>query len=150
KPSLKAGLSGKGEYTPRLLINRKYLPILSRENTINFTFSVGTPRPNVQLIAGLRQPQPKEGAHEVGKGKKEDAYRGTILSNANEAIAEVQVLAGAPVVKAEVTGQYQWMDGGSRGIEAPTVDFIDSGEYPDMKKDDGIYTARITLQPAAM
>jgi hypothetical protein len=150
KPFLKAGLIGKGQYRPSLLIDRKYLPVLSRDNTVNFTFSVGTPRPNVQLIAGLRQPQPKEGEREFGKDKKEDAYRGTILSNANEAIAEVQVLSGAPVINAEVTGRYQWIDAGARGIEAPTVEFFDSGEYPDMKKDDGIYTARITLQPTAV
>jgi len=150
RPYLKAGLIGKGEYTPSLLIARKYLPILSRENTINYTFSVGTPRPNVQLIAGLRQPQPKEGDREFGKDKKEDAYRGTILSNASEAIAEVQVLAGAPVIRADVTGQFQWIDESSKTIDSPTVDFVDSGVYPDMKKDDGIYTARITLQPAAL
>ena len=93
KPNLKAGLIGKGEYTPKLLIDRKYLPILSRNNTINYTFSVGTPRPNVQLIGGLRQPQPKDGDRKFGQDKKEDAFRGTILSNANEAIAEIQVLA---------------------------------------------------------
>ena len=70
KPNLKVGLIGKGEYTPKLLIDRKYLPILSRNNTINYTFSVGTPQPNVQLIGGLRQPQPKDGDRKFGQDKK--------------------------------------------------------------------------------
>ena len=145
---MKAGLVGAGKYIPKLQIDRKYLPILSRENTINYTFSVGTPRPNVQLIAGLRQPQPKDGDREFGKDKVEDAFRGTILSNTNEAIVEVQVLAGAPVTNADVTGRFQWIDETNNAIETPTLKFLDNGLLPDLRKDDGVYTARITLQPA--
>jgi hypothetical protein len=148
KPRMKAGLIGAGMYVPKLQINRKYLPILSREDTINYTFSVGTPRPNVQLIAGLRQPQPKEGDREFGKDKIEDAFRGTIPSNLNEAILEVQVLAGAPVTKANVTGAFQWIDETNNAIQSPTLNFLDNGILPDMRKDDGVYTARIALQPA--
>jgi hypothetical protein len=148
KPWLKAGLIGAGRYAPKLQINRKYLPILSRDETINYTFSVGTPRPNVQLIAGLRQPQPKDGDREFGKDKVEDAFRGTILSNTNEAIVEVQVLAGAPVTNADVMGRFQWIDETNNTIETPTLNFLDNGLLPDLRKDDGVYTARIALQPA--
>src|SRR5262249_21997056 len=96
RPRLRIGALGAGKYPPKLLIDRKHMPILSRDNTINFTFSVATPRPNVQLIAGLRQPQPKEGDRELEKDK-EYAFRGTIPANVGEAIIEVEVLAGAPV-----------------------------------------------------
>jgi hypothetical protein len=147
-PRLRIGALGAGKYTPKLLIDRKYMPILSRDNTINFTFSVATPRPNVQLIAGLRQPQPKEGDRELEKDK-EYAFRGTIPANVGEAIIEVEVLAGAPVVNSNVTGVFQRIDQENDPIDNPTLQFLDDGLFPDLKRDDGIYTARITVKPAA-
>lgn len=54
------------------------------------------------------------------------------------------------MINADVTGVFQWVDDSAKPIDSPTVKFVDSGEDPDMKKDDGIYTARIQLQPTTM
>jgi hypothetical protein len=148
KPPLRIGYLGAGSYTPSLLIDRKHMPILSRDNTVNFTFSVATPRPNVQLIAALRQPQPKEGDRDLEKDK-EYAFRGTIPPSVGEAIIEVQVLAGAPVLNSNVIDVYQRIDEGNAVIDSPTLEFVDDGFYPDLKRDDGVYTARFALKPAA-
>src|SRR5208337_3323173 len=51
KPNLRAGLLGQGLYTPKLLIKRDYLPLVGGDGKISYTFTVGTRRPNVQIIA---------------------------------------------------------------------------------------------------
>jgi hypothetical protein len=147
KPSLRAGVIGEGLYTPRLIMDRRYFPVVGRDNRISYTFSVATPRPNVQLIASLRQPQAKDGDFDPMKDP-EYAYRGTIPANLTEAIIEVQVLAGASVRNAAVTGKYQRFDSTDKPIDTPSLTFLDDGIYPDLSKDDGVYTARVTLEPS--
>ena len=149
RPSLRAGYLDAGEYKVALLIDKKHMPILSRDNTVNYTFSVATPKPNVQLIAALRQNQPKEGDRDLTKDK-EFAFRGTVPSNLSEVVVEVEVLAGAPVINSTVTGSYQMIRNDNDTIALPTLRFVDDGLYPDTKKDDGVYTARITLPPTAI
>jgi hypothetical protein len=149
KPSLRVGLLAAGTYTPRLLLHRRLLPIPGRDNAANATLSVATSRPNVCLIAGLRQPRPMEGARDPEEDKAY-ASRGTIPADVAEAIAEVEVLAGAPVLNSEVIGFFQQIDDGADLIESFSIDFADDGVYPDLKKDDGVYTTRITLRPSAL
>ena len=150
KPILSAGVLGEGVYTPKLMIKREFFPIVGRDNTINYTFTVATPRPNVQLIAALRQPQPREGREaEIDPTKNpEYAYRGTIPANLTDGVVEVQVLAGASVRKAQVSGVYQRFDKSPTAIDTPNLTFADDGVYPDFVKEDGVYTARITLLPS--
>ncbi len=148
KPSLRAGLLGQGLYTPRLLIKRDYLPLVGGDGKIGYTFTVGTRRPNVQIIASLRQPQPKEAGRDPAKDP-EFAFRGVIAANQFDAIVEAEVFAGAPVLKANVSSVLQRVDNTNLAIDTPNYELRDDGVYPDLLKDDGIYTARITLQPAA-
>src|SRR5208282_3497314 len=101
-------------------------------------FTVGTRRPNVQIIASLRQPQPKEAGRDPAKDP-EFAFRGVIAANQFDAIVEAEVFAGAPVLNANVSSILQRVDNTNLAIDTPNYEL----------KDDGIYTARITLQPAA-
>ena len=98
KPKMKAGQLHPGHYTPKLRIAKRFLPVLGRDNTFNFTFSLGTLRPNIQLIAALRQPKQTDADRELQKDQ-EFAFRNTIPANETEAIVEVQVLAGASVAR---------------------------------------------------
>ena len=147
-PMLKAGYLNAGKYYVSLMIDKKHMPILSKDNTMNYTFSVATPRPNVQLIAALRQTQPKEGDIDLTKDK-EYAFRGSVGANLSEVIVEVEVLAGAPVINADVSGRYQMIND-NETIALPSLKFVDDGLYPDFKASDGVYTTRITLPPTAI
>jgi hypothetical protein len=120
--------------------------VLGRDNVLDYTFSVGTPRPNVQLIAALRQPQPKVG--DVDRAKDpEEAFRGTLAADQLEAVVEVQVLAGASIKGAKVTGAFQRFDNTNDPIDTPTLTFLDDGIFPDLQAGDGVYTRRIPLVP---
>jgi len=147
KPDLKAGLLGQGRYTPQLLIRRDSLPG-GGDGRIGYTFSVATRRPNVQIIAAIRQPQPKDGDRDPAKDP-EFAFRGVIAPNQFDTVVEAEVFAGAPVLEATVSGSLQRIDKTNEAIETPSYTFKDDGVYPDLLKDDGLYTARVTLQPAA-
>jgi len=148
KPNLRAGLLGQGLYMPKLKIKRDYLPLVGGDGKIGYTFTVGTRRPNVQIIASLRQPQPKEAGRDPAKDP-EFAFRGVIAANQFDAIVEAEVFAGAPVLNANVSSVLQRVDNTNLAIDTPNYELRDDGIYPDLLKDDGIYTARITLQPAA-
>jgi hypothetical protein len=148
KPNLRAGLLGQGKYTPKLLIKRDYMPLVGGDGRIGYTFTVGTKRPNVQIIASLRQPQPKEAGRDPAKDP-EEAFRGVLAANQFDAIVEAEVFAGAPVLNADVSSVLQRVEKTNLAIATPNYQLRDDGIYPDLLKDDGIYTARITLQPAA-
>ena len=55
----------------------------------------------------------------------------------------------APVLNATVSSVLQRVDNTNLAIDTPNYNLRDDGIYPDLLKDDGIYTARVTLQPAA-
>lgn len=148
KPDLRAGLLGAGRYTPKLLIKHEYMPLVGGDARISYTFSVGTRRPNVQILAAIRQPQAKDGDHDPAKDP-EFAFRGVLAADKLEAIIEAEVFAGAPVLNAEVTSTLQRIDRTNLGIDTPNYVLRDDGIYPDLLKGDGVYTARITLEPAA-
>ncbi|WP_165221458.1 hypothetical protein [Aquisphaera insulae] len=148
KPDLRAGLLGQGLYTPKLVIKDEYLPLVGGDGRIGYTFSIGTRRPNVQIIASLRQPQPKIADKDPAKDP-ENAFRGVIAADQFDAVVEAEVFAGAPVLEANVKSTLQRVDTTNVAIQNPVFEMRDDGIYPDLLKDDGIYTTRITLLPAA-
>lgn len=158
-PRLSAGRIPAGMYTPKILFREDHLPAFGFEKKVTFTFSVATdritrlgttdPRPNVQLIAALRQDPPYDKDKDPIEAE-EVAYRGLVRSEMFEAIVEVQVNSGAPVKGVDVTGSFQRISldpTDSQDIRTETVQFMDDGKAPDMLRDDGIYTAKIPLEP---
>jgi hypothetical protein len=104
-------------------------------NDINFTFSVGSNRRNIQLITSLVQDQ-------------NTPRRGTLSRSDGGGFAtlEVQVSAGSSVLGARVEGFYQTLTRDEPGtIAIKSVRFADNGIAPDKIKDDGIYTATIDI-----
>ena len=127
----------EGWYTPVLRLDREVMSqIRAPYNEINFTFSVASLRPNLQLIASLRQP---DGT----------ATRGSLRSGDQEAIVEVLVSAGSPIRGAKVYGYFQKISNGYAEIETQEVDFHDEGKAQpldaDTLKEDGVYTAKIPI-----
>jgi hypothetical protein len=134
-----------GWYTPFLTLDERTMKEL-KENEINFTFSVGSTRDNIQLIASLIE-------------EPNDRDRGTVRRAEGQAIVEVQVLAGSPVRRAHVVGFAQRLVPGSNQIVTQQVDFNDDGPeggilrqqlgnrpaVTDRVKDDGIYTGAISI-----
>src|SRR5271166_2108793 len=103
----------EGWYTPVLTFHKEVMDqIKAPYNEINFTFSVASLRPNIQLIASLRQPD----------GTK---TRGTIHSGEKEAVVEVLVSAGSPIRGAKVYGYFQRINTGNDDIETQEVVFQD-------------------------
>jgi len=158
-PRLSAGRIPAGMYTPKVLFREDHLPAFGEEKQVAFTFSVATeriarlgttdPRPNVQLIAALRQDPPYDTDKDPIEAE-EAAFRGVVRSEMFEAIVEVQVNSGAPVKGVDVTGSFQRISldpTDSQDIRTETVQFMDDGKAPDMLRDDGIYTAKIPHDP---
>ncbi len=115
------------------IVNRK------GEDSLNFTFSIGTPRTNAQLIPSLVQ----DVITDTSK-----SYLGTLSDNDRQAVVQVQMIVGAPVKKALVTGYYQQVEFDNTPISLVPFDLFDNGETPDKVADDGIYTGVIGLGPA--
>ena len=145
-PRLTAGYLPKGTYTPRLTIARKYLPVTNRiDPRVNVTFSIATARPNVQLIAKLRQDSPYENSQDP-RLKKEVAFHGTIPSELFDAVVEVQTLAGSPLQDVDVKGDYLKIDeNGVSDLRSYHIVFNDKGNDGDVRPGDGIYAGKITL-----
>lgn len=136
-----------GWYTPIVRFDQSVYERLDKLR-VNFTFSVGSNRPNVQLIAGLVQ-----GA--------ESRSSGSLKAAEGPAVVEVQVSAGSSVLGAHLRGFYQKITKGFNQIDPQQVEFRDDGsdaagnlpgdpenfdpKYCDRAADDGIYTAFIPL-----
>ncbi|MHC5538191.1 choice-of-anchor X domain-containing protein [Singulisphaera rosea] len=147
-PAREDGRLPQGEYTPKLFLKRKhFIPHLFEEaGKVNFTFSIATEKPNILIIPGLRQVtlRAEDGA---GDGEREAADRGTIANTKNAAIVEVQVMAGASIKGAEVSGSFMRVDASNDSITSKVVAFKDDGLGSDTTADDGVYTGRIVLVP---
>lgn len=125
----------EGWYTPVLGLDPDVLHQLSDpsgDNEINFTFSVGSLRPNVRLTASLVQPA-------------DGTTRGVVYAK-DKAVIEVLVSAGNPVRSAEVFGYYQRIAPGTDEIKTYAFPLKDDGATGgDKLKDDGVYTGEILL-----
>jgi hypothetical protein len=127
----------EGWYTPVLRFEQAVMDQLKAPyNEINFTFSVASLRPNLQLIASLIQPENTD-------------TRGTIHSGDQVAVVEVLVSAGSPIRGAKVYGYFQRIGSGNDEIDTQEVVFQDQGKTnpldADKLKDDGLYTAKIPI-----
>ncbi|WP_422924365.1 hypothetical protein [Singulisphaera sp. PoT] len=136
-----------GWYTPVLVFkDPSDFAFLAGAET-NFTFSVGSDRPNIQLITGLIQ--------EPGTKSK-----GTVRRAEEYAAVEVQVSAPNSVLNARVMGYYQMITEGFESIDPREVEFRDDGTDAkglsqgqvgfdqakcDRSANDGIYTAFFPL-----
>ena len=129
-------------YTPFLILDQR-VPKVLENNDLNFTFSAGSTRHNVQLLASVID-------------DVTDNSRGTLHSSDRDAVIEVHVSAGSAILGAKVVGFYQEITQGSDPIIVQTVEFQDEGqlvrpalgdqpEIRDKQKDDGIYTAAIPI-----
>ena len=134
-------------YTPIVTFEDDVKKQLENEQ-VNFTFSVGSGRPNVQLITSLVQ-------------NADSNSSGTIKKTEGPAVIEVQVSAGSSVLGAHIFGFYQHITKGSEPIEIQMVTFRDDGKdsegdssddkdhfdpkHCDRAANDGIYTAFIPL-----
>jgi hypothetical protein len=152
------GQLSEGWYNPFLRIDRRAYaeldgslalageprptPELAR-NEINYTFSVGSNRKNVQLITNV-----VEGP--------DDADRGTLHPGERNAVIEVQVSAGSSVLGARVEGFYQRITAGAKAIETRRFELLDEGqlvrpalgdqpEIRDRARADGVYTGSIVI-----
>src|SRR5262249_45181069 len=63
------------------------------------------------------------------------------------AIIEAMVTAGSPVRYVTVTGNYEKIETRGGTVTTPALTFLDDGVWPDTTEDDGVYTAKITLDP---
>ena len=99
---------------------------------LNFTFSIGSNRRNVQLITGLVQPL-------------DSRTRGTVNRADGYATIQVQVSAASSVLNARVRGFYQMITKSPGPISIKSIVFADNGQDGDTKADDGIYTAKIDI-----
>ncbi len=109
---------------------------------VNYTFSIASARPNVQLIETLRQEVP------TPEDNKPSIYRGSVRFDESNGVAtiETQVYGGAPIVDAKVFGIYQRITTGLERLEEfPRLDFVDDGTKGDRVANDGTYTAQIVL-----
>ena len=120
-----------GWYVPVLELGKDCYEKMAKSG-VNFTFSVGSARPNVQLIAGLAQDLTNE-------------TLGTLKSTTKPAVIEAQVSAGSSVLNATVFGLAQRISIGAGPIVPEPVSFVDNGIVPDRVADDGIYTGQISL-----
>lgn len=141
----------EGWYRIRLEDDPEYANLLLAD-TIRCTASVASLRPNVQLNVGLYYSPANAGA-----------ARGTFDAaepdpDNKDPIVEVQVYGGVPILGATVQGFYQRLGefSGAEGEEDALnayfpVEFHDDGDHArhgDRAKDDGIYSARIPLDPS--
>ncbi|CAN5864554.1 hypothetical protein BH23PLA1_BH23PLA1_16200 [soil metagenome] len=125
----------QGWYNPVLDLDPAAMQqIRDNRQEINFTFSIASRRPNIQLIAELVQ--------ELGPGQWR---RGTLLRQEGPAIVRVQVAGPSPVREARMTAFVQRISRGACPIDTFAVPLLDDGEGQDDQADDGIYTAVIPL-----
>ena len=129
-----------GWYTPVLEFDPETLQYL-RDNEVNYTFTVGSSRSNIQLIASLVQP-PGDGTRGTLRSKVADAD-GRI--GPNTAVIEVQVSCGSSVLGAQIGSVLQRIDLGVAPIDPEPMDFLDDGKGRDRVKGDGVYTGTISL-----
>jgi hypothetical protein len=148
----------EGWYNPFLRIDRRTLeeldgtraaraepglPPEGARSEIHYTFSVGSSRENVQLIATVVE-------------APDDSDRGTLHPGEREAVVEVQVSAGSSVLGARVEGFYQRITAGAAPIETRRFTLADDGqvvrpalgdqpELRDRAKGDGVYTGSILI-----
>src|SRR5690606_22053322 len=114
-------------YTPYLELDPKVSNEIQKNKLrINYTFSVASLRPNIQLIASL-----------VQEVEPYQLRRGTILKQEGLAVVEVQVSAPSPVRNAHVEGFVQFVSRGADPIRAFSVQLRDDGQGRDLKADDG-------------
>jgi hypothetical protein len=142
-PNRDAGRISKGTYYPRLQLQQKHLP--ERGGQVDFTFSVASENPKVLLTASLRQVAIRADTDE--ENDDEVANRGIIARSKSAAIIEALVTAGSPVRYVTVTGNYQKIETSGGTVRSPALTFLDDGVWPDTTKEDGVYTAKITLDP---
>ena len=103
----------EGWYTPIVTFEAEVYKSLT-DQRVNYTFSVGSSRPNVQVIPGLVQ-----GA--------DSASSGTLNRSDGPAVVEVQVSAGSAVLGANIGGFYQPIPNNSDDIPFRAVSFRDDG-----------------------
>ena len=142
-PERDAGRIARGTYYPRLQLQQKHLP--QRGGLADYTFAVASANPRVVLSATLRQIAIRADTDE--ENDDEVANRGIIARSKTAAIIETLVTAGSPVRFVDVTGNYQKIETSGGPITSPALTFLDDGVWPDSTKDDGVYTAKITLDP---
>ncbi len=128
-----------GWYTAALLIKEKTMRRLSTDS-VNYTFSVASTRPNFRLTTALMQmpddpdlvpPPPR---------------RGLVRAMDRRARIEVQVYGGTSVLGASLRGVLHKLDEGKGRIIPIAQDFHDDGEtYGDREANDGVYTTLIPL-----
>ena len=143
-PNRDAGRIATGTYYPKLYLKPKHLP--DRGGQVNYTFSVASANPKVLLSATLRQIAIRA---DDGDEENDDevAARGIIPRSKSVAIIEAMVTAGSPVQNVDVTGFYQKIEVNGGPVTSPALTFLDDGVWPDTTKGDGVYTAKITLDP---
>ena len=142
-PERDAGRVTKGTYYPKLQLQQKHLS--DQGGQVNYTFSVASANPNVILSATLRQIAIRADTDE--ENDDEVANRGIITRSKSAAIIEAMVTAGSPVRNVTVTGNYQKIEVNGGPITSPALTFLDDGAWPDTTQGDGVYTAKITLDP---
>ncbi|WP_435005494.1 choice-of-anchor X domain-containing protein [Tundrisphaera lichenicola] len=129
-----ANKDASGEFDPAKNASSEFRP--KQGEGLNFTFSIGTPRSNAQLIPKLIQDAPKD---------PNSSYQGTLPADAKQAVISAQMIVGAPVKNARVTGLFQKIEAGVTPIRFQEFPLKDDGQAPDKVKDDGVYTGVIPL-----
>ncbi len=133
----------QGIYTPKLRIRGGSLPKIQEsspadpaDSLVSLTFSIASSQGSIQLLAGIREP--------LGF-----ASTRAITSSDREIILEAEAFAGAPVLNSEIRGVVRRTDPSTLASSTFSYSFRDDGIFPDLRKDDGIATARISLPPPA-
>lgn len=127
-------------YNAALVIDK--VPYDMIEDT-NFTFSIASPRPNVELVATLVQ------SPLSAEIDPPPTNRGTVRTFEGPARVEVQVLGGTSVTGASVKGLLQKIDSGTGMILPTFLPFTDDGKGGDRTANDGVYTMLIPLDRLA-
>jgi hypothetical protein len=122
-----------GWYTAALRLGAGTRAAIPRQG-IDFTFSAGSSRPNLQLVVATVGP--REGLGDDGVGKAQ-----------NGVTVEIELLVGRLVIGAPVGGFYQESRRGVGPIPPMAINFSDDGLEPDHTKEDGIYTGRFFNPP---
>lgn len=110
---------------------------------VNYTFSVASLRPNIQLMTALVQ---KTSGDEIDPPP---ADLGLIRSTQGQARIEVQVFGGSSVINARMKGFLQKIDEVTNPITGSSIDFSDDGQGSDRIASDGIYTTLIPIDRLA-
>ena len=152
-PSLADGGVSEGWYTPVLVLKKEHFENCevqdflklhqgdppNQDPGLHFTFSIGTPRSNAQLIPRLIQDVPVD---------PNGSYLGILSVNETKAVVKAQMIVGAPVKGALVRGFFERVEVGATPILFEEFEMSDDGQAPDKVKDDGVYTGSIPLVAA--